>query len=217
VVLGRNLDWGLADELENIAYEAYYYQNNKLVFISQGFAGFVGIMNGVKLGKFSFSINQRLNSMKIEDKLSYILNGYINPFFLLFEVLLEANTYDEALKAIMVTKIDSPCFYIISGIKKNEGAIISRGVNSVDDSNYLDVDKGKWFLVQGNMELTKPDKKTTLTSDKINNLSKSYISYKILMEAVLTQQPTFVQTMTVYSTIQSANNEFITRYRNSKA
>ena len=55
-----------------------------------------------------------------------IKNNAIPTCWLLRKVLEEESDYASAKKRLMETKISAPVYYILSGVKNNEGIVIER-------------------------------------------------------------------------------------------
>lgn len=64
-------------------------------------------------------------------------------------------TYENALQKLLTTRIAAPIYYVISGVKPNEGAVIERDPGSVH--NYYTLNETTWFLVQTNYDRDQPD------------------------------------------------------------
>jgi hypothetical protein len=208
VFLGRNLDFYGAEFLSPLAYEFNVVKNNKQLYTAAGMIGSIGVLNAIVPGKFSVSINERYASTMMNKILRFSL-GYKNPLYYLFEIVENANSYDEALSMMMSNNISSPCYYIISGINPNEGAVIARDYNNVVLVDSLSNDY--WFLVQTNYDRNKEDPvddfRRIPAEKKISNIGRN-ITYQELYDNVLSQAPSFVLNYTIYTTLQSANENY---------
>jgi hypothetical protein len=224
IFMGRNLDYAISGEsyrveedfinqnlirelsksfLSDLAYEAHYYRHDKLVYIAQGMVGHVGILNGVKIGKFGLSLNARRSDSK-KEIMDSVVKGYTSPAYLLNEVLNESENFGSALQKLSNTKTSASCYLSLSGIKKNEGVIIVRSINGVVEQEFLDVDKGKWYLVQTNsdrgiIDVRRPAAEKRLDEIKAKGLK---INYENLLSEVIAQPPN-KNFDTIYSTVQS--------------
>ena len=84
-------------------------------------------------------------------------------------------------------------------IEKNEGVSIARNALSVARIDQLDVDNGKWFIVQTNTDqhVEDPDGRRTGAIQKLNKLGNN-IDYKTLYENVSSQYPNnFIETIVI--------------------
>ena len=59
--------------------------------------------------------------------------------------MIECENYDCAIKMIGTEVIVKPLFFIVAGLGKNEGAVISRGRYGIEHMDELSDEK--WFLL----------------------------------------------------------------------
>lgn len=205
IYMGRNLDFVTYYVIAHCMFEVEYYRNDKYVYTGIEQAGFRGAINAIKPGKFSAAINLRRKHYRLNN-LYRIYAGYTTPNYRLMQVMEKADSYEEALHMIKNSKLSASVYYALSGIKKNEGAIISLNNDSVHDIHYLDVDKGFWFLVITNTDLDKherPDfQRRKPTAEKLTKIGPNEINYQNLYEHVMAVYPAN-NIITIYTTIQS--------------
>ena len=156
---GRNFDLEAADYLNALLFNAHFYKNGKLIFIASMTAGYQGVITGMKPGHFAVSVNTRKYSTLWEK-----LNGISNVVYrstplntwVVRKGLETVNSYRE-MKDILVNHPLSTCIYfILSGIDKNEGCVISRDSDKLANLRELE---GNRFIVQANSDVwTKPKK-----------------------------------------------------------
>lgn len=208
IFMGRNLDFGFEDFLIKLAFEGQFYIDGVLQFKAQGIAGYVGILNGVKVGKFALSLNQRNNEKSIERSFKAFLKGSLTPAYLLLETIEYAHSYSDAVERIAHQKITSPGYFSVSGIKKNEGLIAVKSYDILLEKDILDVDSGKWFLVQTNDDRAVHDDRRMKGEENLTKLkaSQNQITYENVMNNVMIEYPT-KNKETIYSTIQSPLND----------
>jgi hypothetical protein len=72
--------------------------------------------------------------------------GKVPSVFLLNLAFYHDESYEQVLKRLSETAISSALYFILSG--PNDGAIITRDINSVDNIEHLT----DWFLVQTNAD-----------------------------------------------------------------
>lgn len=208
IFLGRNLDFGTYFINSHMNFEAHYYKDGKYLFKAIELAGFRGIINGIKENKYSVSLNLRKKNINYIN-IYRILRGYPTPNFYLYKVMLQAESFDEASKLYSENTISAPVYYSISGIKKNEGIIISRDYNMVDAIEKLDIDNGKWFIVVCNKDLNEKDSEQDFrrvkAHDRISKIGGELINFSNLFENVMSIYPTN-NILTIYTTMQTAQN-----------
>ena len=133
IIHARNLDFGVLMEgivplLKKITISVSFTKNGKVVYRAHTFAGFVGIFTGMKPYKYSITINQRfainggfLGIMKWFRTKSPHWNS------LIVRTLLEGDyDYNYVVDKLSTVELVAPVYYIVGGIKKDEGALITR-------------------------------------------------------------------------------------------
>lgn len=133
IIHARNLDFGVLMEgivplLKKITISVSFTKNGKVVYRAHTFAGFVGIFTGMKPYKYSITINQR-----------FAINGGflgIMKWFrtktpqwnsLIVRTLLEGDyNYNYVVDTLSTVELIAPVYYIVGGIKKDEGVLITR-------------------------------------------------------------------------------------------
>jgi acid ceramidase len=136
IIHARNLDFGVLMEgivplLKKISISVSFTKNNKIIYRAHTFAGFVGIFTGMKPYKYSITINQR-----------FALNGGflgIIKWFrtktpswnsLIVRDLLEGDyDYNYVVNTLSTVELIAPVYYIVGGINRNEGTLITRERN----------------------------------------------------------------------------------------
>ena len=71
----------------------------------------------------------------------------------MYQVLTEAKSYDEAVQMLSQHYIAAPAYYIVAGSKPNEGAVITRDRNILNDLWQLNVssnDPNSWYILETN-------------------------------------------------------------------
>ena len=99
----RNLDFGYTDVMKELVYDAQMYKDGELKASSPSIAGFYGAFTGQKSGIFSVSYDVRERE---EGPTTRVIMGNlqrnldakrVNQAYAIQEVLLHANTYEEAI------------------------------------------------------------------------------------------------------------------------
>lgn len=67
----------------------------------------------------------------------------------------EETTYAGALQRLKTEKIGAPVYFVLSGTKGNEGAVIERDSEKVH--GLYELSDSNWFLVQTNYDRDQPD------------------------------------------------------------
>ena len=121
LVCMRSLDWKGAEGIAACTriFEFVNSKNRKVAEVA-GIAGMVGVLTAVKKG-FSIAINYApwRRSARF----------YTDPTFLARHLIQDESidSYEKAVRAIMVWKVGAPCFFTVCGEKKGESAVIEFG------------------------------------------------------------------------------------------
>lgn len=214
IFMGRNLDFTTYFVISHLMFEVEYYRNGVLHYTGIELAGFRGAINAVKKGKFSASINLRRDSSQYRiNNLYRIYSGLMSPNFNLMKVMDKAESFEEAVEMLSHNKLSSSVFYVVSGVKKNEGAVISRNHDSIHRIDRLDVDNGIWFLVICNTDYEKEesitDTRRAPAEKNIEKIGRDNINYENLFNNVMSIYPSN-NLITSYTTIQNAKGYFNT-------
>jgi hypothetical protein len=124
VMHGRNLDFEMWELLSKLLVNIEYYKDGKRLFSVDTVAGSVFALTGVKFGAFSINVDTRAAKSFEDDLLSVIKNNAIPTCWLLRKVLEEESDYASAVKRLKTERIAAPVYYIIAGVKPNEGTVI---------------------------------------------------------------------------------------------
>eukprot|EP01029_Cantina_marsupialis_P024453 TRINITY_DN6293_c0_g1_i1.p1 TRINITY_DN6293_c0_g1~~TRINITY_DN6293_c0_g1_i1.p1 ORF type:complete len:294 (-),score=60.36 TRINITY_DN6293_c0_g1_i1:268-1149(-) len=165
----RNLDWLVPAGVRNGTYQATFYRNNKPHFIGSMFAGYFGILTGMKPGKFSISINARHICGNSFTNIWNLIKGHMQPPILIRKVLDEAESFDEAVDMLSNIPITAPVYFTVAGAESHQGCLLSRNRYGLDDIMCLqpvDVDQkptepypewlptvwGDWYIMVTNYD-----------------------------------------------------------------
>ncbi|KAM3832120.1 acid ceramidase isoform 3-T3 [Vipera latastei] len=151
----QNNSWDTTLKLKPLMVSLDFQKNNKTVFKSANFAGYVGIVSGVKQGLFTLTMNERFS----------LNGGYIGIFewligkrdgwwmsFLTRAVLENSTSYKDAKDKLVNTKLLAPAYFIVGGNKSDEGCIITRSRTATLNIKNLDAKNGNWFVIETNYD-----------------------------------------------------------------
>jgi hypothetical protein len=156
----RNMDfWDgiwLTDHLKNLTMTVQYNKDGKTLFYATSFAGYVGVLSGMKPKAFSISLNTRYypkNGLKnfLYEIIAAIMeknNSLVS--FLTRDVLTKENNWNAAVENLSNGALIADVYYIVGGISANEGAVISR--NRLNASDVWVLNSTRWFEVQTNYD-----------------------------------------------------------------
>ncbi|XP_069686152.1 acid ceramidase-like isoform X2 [Periplaneta americana] len=168
---GRNLDFGLflgwdvtnntwltTEYLKPLVVKLDFMKDNKTLFRSVNFAGYIGILTAVKKGAFSLTVDERFKLDGGYIGISEWILGYHNQKWmglLTREVMETADNYKTAQKMLAKPHLIAPVYFILAGSKSDEGCIITRSRTKFDIWNIGEKHEHQnesWYLVQTNYD-----------------------------------------------------------------
>lgn len=152
---GRNLDFEMWELLAKLLVNIEYYKDGKLLFASDTVVGSVFALTGVRPGAFAINVDTRMAKNFEDDLISVIKNNAIPTCWLLRKVLEEETTYAGAANRLKSERIAAPVYYVLSGVKANEGMVIERDTNSINA--FYELSDKVWYLVQTNYDRNLPE------------------------------------------------------------
>jgi len=142
---GRNLDfglwpnfnftdfqWGLTGDLRDILFNVNFTRSGEVLYRSTVFGGYIGVLTAVKKGALSISVDTRFDHNFDRFLLKYLRNPSAEQQWLSLTTRMaieEHSGYEDAVAFIANTSFIGPCYVIVGGVKKNEGAVLTVGPN----------------------------------------------------------------------------------------
>jgi acid ceramidase len=161
-------NWAVSQKLRKMVININWLKNNRLVYKSNNFAGFVGIYNGLKPNAFTLTANERF-ALKggYVGILEWLVGDMPNGKWMTWharETMEQATSYQDAFQRLSTEPILSPVYYILGGKNPNEGSIIVRSLNATDSVVRIDTTKANgWYVLQTNYD---PDKEVLYLDDR---------------------------------------------------
>ncbi|KAK7070431.1 N-acylsphingosine amidohydrolase (acid ceramidase) [Halocaridina rubra] len=208
----KNKTWKVAELLHPLTVQLNFTKNGVTIFQSTSFAGYVGVLTGVRKDKFSLSVDKRfsLNGGMV-GLLEWILFNDHNQSWVSFltrEVMQEANDYNVAKELLSETRLLAPVYFILAGTKAGEGSVITRDRSN---ANVLELGSnkngsGSWYLVQTNYDHWKTppffdDRRTPANRCMMEGGQKN-VSFNLLYN-VLSTKPV-LNKESIYTSLMSA-------------
>lgn len=157
IIHARNLDFYFTDVMKKLVYEAVLSKDGQVKAKSPLIAGFYGSYTGQKKGVFSISYNVRehasMHEMHEEVQANLQRNLDVNrvpQHTAVLNVLLNAQTFDEAVLYLEQTPITSRSHFVVGGVSGNEGVVLSRDADDV--VRKVQLTQESWFLVMTNLD-----------------------------------------------------------------
>jgi len=209
ILHARNLDFwagmGFTDSLKNMSFIGNFQKGGKTVFIGTTFAGYVGILSGMRPGAFSITIDTRFYPDGISELFYEVVAAILEKnatlvSFLSRTVLAQQPNFDAALWNLSNDELIADVYYIIAGTKNNEGAVISRNRENATDVWLLDT-PNRWFEVETNYDHWNPppwfDNRRDPANNAMNAMGRNNLTLDGMYQ-VLSTKPVF-NLQTTYS------------------
>uniref|UniRef100_A0A8D3E3E5 Acid ceramidase n=1 Tax=Scophthalmus maximus TaxID=52904 RepID=A0A8D3E3E5_SCOMX len=230
LIHGRNLDFGLfmgwdvknkswiiSEKLKPLVVNLDFRRNNQTVFKSTNFAGYVGMLTGIKPHTFTLTMNERFS----------LDGGYIGIMewvlgkrdgmwmsFLTRSVLEDANSYEEAKTRLAQTKLLAPAYFILGGNQTGQGCIITRSRLLNIDLLEIDVKLGRWYVLETNYDHWEEplflDDRRTPAMKCMNQTAQKNISVNTMYD-VLSTKPV-LNKLTTYTTLMQVSEGKLESY-----
>ncbi|XP_048401079.2 acid ceramidase [Stegostoma tigrinum] len=202
----KNSSWKIPEYLRPLTVNLNFQRNNRTVFKSTNFAGYVGMLTGMRPGMFTLTMNERFS----------IDGGYIGIIewilgkrhgiwmgFLTRSVLENATSYAQAKDKLANTEMLAPAYYILGGNQSGEGCVITRSRTATLDIWELDIKHGTWYVLETNYDHWKDplflDNRRIPAMKCMNQTTQANISIETIYD-VLTTKPV-LNKLTTYTTL----------------
>ncbi|XP_065058054.1 acid ceramidase-like [Rhopilema esculentum] len=216
----KNNTWAISELLRPLIFNVLYQKQGKVVYKAVHFLGYVGIITGIKPGVFTLTVNERFA----------LDGGYIGLIewllgmnkarwmgFLTRETFENANSFDDAKKALSDDQLIAPVYFILGGTKPGEGCVITRSRTKSLDVMSLDPPKGVWYVLETNYDHWKAplfiDDRRTPANTCMKNTTQAGMGFKGLFN-VLSTKPV-LNKLTVYTALLQVDSGTMTTYRRS--
>jgi hypothetical protein len=128
----RTMDWEMPD-LMPLTIEVDFVQGGELQYRATTWAGYVGVLTGLRPGAFSVSVNYRrttvMNDNPIRAFATNLRRGLARHWpvsFMVREALESCTDFQSGLTALATSELIAPVYLTICGVKPGEGAILTR-------------------------------------------------------------------------------------------
>jgi len=149
----RTMDWELST-LKPLTINLEFQTQGRTVFRSASWAGFVGVLTGMRPGAFSVSINYKRTIGA--SPISILRNFYEGAFgawpiaFLVREILTTCKDFSSALGSFSCSSLMSPVYITLCGVRPSEGAVLTRKREGEERATWLLHSHG--VIVQPNLD-----------------------------------------------------------------
>uniref|UniRef100_A0A9J7ZFC0 Acid ceramidase n=1 Tax=Cyprinus carpio carpio TaxID=630221 RepID=A0A9J7ZFC0_CYPCA len=187
-----------------------FQRGNKTVFKSTNFAGYVGILTGIRPGEFSLTVNERFSvDGGYVGILEWILGWRDGMWmgFLTRKVLENATSYEDAKNQLSQTELLAPAYFILGGNGTGQGCVITRTRINTLDIWELDMKLGRWYVLETNYDhWEKPmifDDRRTPAMKCMNQVTQANISLASIYD-VLSTKPV-LNKLTTYTSLMDVS------------
>ncbi|XP_014780316.1 acid ceramidase [Octopus bimaculoides] len=209
----KNNDWAITEALRPMIMNLDFQKNNKTVFKSVNFAGYIGVLSGVKPGVISLTLNERF---KLKGGFIGIIQWLLGQRtakwsgFLTRDTLTSATSYQMAKKELSQTELLAPVYFILGGTKSKEGCVITRSLNKSDNIWEMSAANG-WYILETNYDHWLPpliiDDRRTPATFCMNKLTQNNLTMAGIYN-VLSTKPV-LNKLTTYTALMHAKSGFL--------
>uniref|UniRef100_A0A8C3A1D5 Acid ceramidase n=1 Tax=Cyclopterus lumpus TaxID=8103 RepID=A0A8C3A1D5_CYCLU len=213
----KNKSWIISEKLKPLVVNLDFKRNNQTIFKSTNFAGYVGLLTGIKPHMFSLTMNERFSlDGGYIGILEWILGKRDGMWmsFLTRSVLENANSYEEAKTLLAQTKLLAPAYFILGGNQTGQGCIVTRSRLLSIDILEIDLKMGRWYVLETNYDHWKEplflDDRRTPAMTCMNRTTQTNISLKTMYD-VLSTKPV-LNKLTTYTTLMQVSEGKLESY-----
>lgn len=151
----RTMDWEMP-ALKDLTINVDFVKNDKHIFSATTWAGYVGVMTGIKPDVCTLALNYRrsADSGSILTNLNKSINGAWPVGFLMRHLLETEISYDKIKNYLSNSSLIAPCYLTVGGVKSGEGVILCRTRDKTDKIQVLG-NNDHDFIVQTNIDYDK--------------------------------------------------------------
>jgi len=202
IIHGRNLDFPMTEALRNLTIDVVFKKSGNILYHGITFAGYVGLLTGMRPGAFSITVNERDLGAIWENLIEAIMvPGTYSTCFLIRDTLEQKTNFEDAVNILANAPLAAPVYLTIAGVNKGEGAIITRDRLGAADVWRIDPNNGRWFEVQTNDDHWKDpiDNRRDIANAGMKKVGQDNISFDTLY-SVLKITPVYNEE-TAYTTL----------------
>ncbi|XP_060783852.1 N-acylsphingosine amidohydrolase (acid ceramidase) 1a [Neoarius graeffei] len=209
--------WTLTEKLKPLVVNVDLKRNNRTVFRSTSFAGYVGMLTGIRPKEFTLTMNERFD----------VDGGYIGILewilgkrdgmwmsFLTRKVLENATSYEDAKNQLALTKLLAPAYFILGGNQTGQGCVITRTRIITLDVWEINMKLGRWYVLETNYDhWEKPfflDDRRTPAMKCMNETTQAKITLLTLYD-VLSTKPV-LNKLTTYTALMEVSTGRLESY-----
>ncbi|CDQ93738.1 unnamed protein product [Oncorhynchus mykiss] len=213
----KNRSWLITEKLKPLVVNIDFQRGNKTVFKSTNFAGYVGMLTGIKPHAFTLTMNERFSLDGGYIGIVEWILGHRDGMWMSFltrSVLENATSYEEAKNLLAQTKLLAPAYFILGGNQTGQGCVITRSRVLSLDIWEIELKLGRWYVLETNYDHWKEplflDNRRTPAMKCMNQTMQANISLKTVYD-VLSTKPV-LNKLTTYTTLMDVNEGKLESY-----
>uniref|UniRef100_A0A674EFU4 Acid ceramidase n=1 Tax=Salmo trutta TaxID=8032 RepID=A0A674EFU4_SALTR len=151
----KNRSWLITEKLKPLVVNIDFQRGNKTVFKSTNFAGYVGMLTGIKPHAFTLTMNERFSLDGGYIGIVEWILGHRDGMWMSFltrSVLENATSYEEAKRLLAQTKLLAPAYFILGGNQTGQGCVITRSRVLSLDIWEIELKLGRWYVLETNYD-----------------------------------------------------------------
>ncbi|XP_076001368.1 acid ceramidase [Genypterus blacodes] len=214
---GKNKSWIISEKLKPLVVNIDFKRNNQTVFKSTNFAGYVGMLTGIKPHAFTLTMNERFSlDGGYIGILEWILGQRDGMWmsFLTRSVLENATSYEEAKTHLAQTKLLAPAYFILGGNQTGQGCVITRSRTLSLDLWELELKLGRWYVLETNYDHWEApfflDDRRTPAMKCMNQTTQANFSLKTMYDLLSTKP--VLNKLTTYTTLMEVSEGKLESY-----
>mmetsp|Transcript_16989 Transcript_16989/g.23761 ORF Transcript_16989/g.23761 Transcript_16989/m.23761 type:complete len:401 (+) Transcript_16989:79-1281(+) len=217
----KNLTWTLTEALRPLVVNVDVKKGGRTMYFSTTYAGFAGVITGMKKGAFSISVDSRFDS-KFDIGLIKWIFGNHKHHELTFTVRQafedpSITNYSQAYDFLNGATMIGPSYIIMGGVKPGEGAVISKDASTIDVMSLESaLNNGTFFVLETNYDNWKPapffDDRRNPAKECLAQLGPDRINGFTGLYNVLSAKPN-LNKLTTYTTLMHVKSGAYESYR----
>ena len=167
VIHGRNMDYafqfkmpdGSLKDWPDVTFEANFWKNGKKIFLTIQWPMYLGAHTGMRFNGWTFEQNTRLGMNDPQLNLAAAKAGGVAYGFPVRKLLESVPDFETALQKLNATSFMAPQYFVMSGAKPYEGAIVSMDRLHAQSLSATPpvrrFSESSWYLLETNDDVNK--------------------------------------------------------------
>jgi acid ceramidase len=215
-----DFQWEITTLLRPLLVNVNFTSGGQQQYLATHYAGFVGVLSGMKKGAFSVTIDDRfVYKGGYIGILEWLITKKGNWVSMLVRDTLEGQSnFNDAVSMLQDSPLIAPVYFIVGGSGHNQGAVISRSLNESLHYRTLDSDNATnpngWWVLETNYDWWQQapffDNRRGAAVKCVQEMGRDNISPQALFD-ILSTKPV-LNDLTTYSVLMSATTGLFESY-----